>query len=144
MLPEIFYPRNSINYYKPPTNDLPHLPEGDVFSLRVGYVSTGFRHMDRTPAHVVIIDKYGNLQCSLYIRPNKQVISYLTPLNSINEGIVARYGLPPQTVFSLLEEVLNPDTVLVGHYPEPDIKALGLRKGIHYRHAMDLKKLWKV
>jgi len=144
MLPEIFYPRNSINYHKPPTNDRPHLPEGRVFSLRVGYVATGYRHIDRTYAHIVIIDKYGNLQCSLHIRPNTQVISYLTPLNSINEGIVARYRLPPQTVFSLLEEVLSPDAVLVGHYPEPDIKALGLRKGIHYRHAMDLKKLWKV
>jgi len=137
-----FYPRNSIDAYNPPANDeLPDLPKGPIFSLCVGYVATGFKHTERTPAQIALVDEWGNIVRNIYIKPEKPVVSYLTPITCIYEQTIAKYGFQLQKSIDILKEALSADAVLVGHYPAPDIEVLGLKKGKHYRTILDLNKL---
>jgi len=142
---ELFYPRNSLDTYIPPENEkLPVLPKGPVFSLHVGYVATGQKHSDRTPAHIALVNEWSNIVRNIYIRPKQRIVSYLTPLTRIDEDILNKYGLKEQRAFGLIKEALCPDVILIGHCPWPNVEALGLKKGKHYRKILDLNVLWQV
>jgi len=142
---ELFYPRHSLDTYIAPKNEkLPVLPKGPVFSLFVGYVATGQKHTDRTPAHIALVNEWANIVRNIYIRPKKRVVSYLTPLTRIDEGILKKYGLKEKRALALIKEALCPDVILVGHCPLHSIEALGLKKGKHYRKILDLNGLWQV
>jgi len=141
----LFYPKNSLDTYKPPNNDkLPDLPKGRVFSLSVGWVAIGQKHTERAPAHIALVNECGQIVRNIYVKPDKPVVSYLTPLTAINEEMVTKYGLLWNTAFGLITEVLCPDAVLVGHHLERVVKALGLKKGKHYQKIVNLNELWRV
>jgi len=123
---------------------LPHMAKGPVFSLCIGWVATGQKHYDRTPAQVALVNALGTIVRNIYVKPDKTVVSYLTPITNIDEEVVAKYGFQPETAFELVKQALSPDVVLVGYNTKMDIDALGLKRGQHYRKIVDLKKVWQV
>jgi hypothetical protein len=142
---ELFYPKNSVDTYNPPKKDkLPDIPKGPVFSLHVGRVATGKKHTDRAPAHIALVNEWGHIERNLYVKPDKPIVSYLTPISSVDEKIIEKYGLEQENAFNLIKEALGPDIILVGHCPRPDIDAIGLKKGKHYQKIFDLNILWQV
>jgi len=142
---ELFYPKNSLDTYNPPKKDkLPEIPKGPVFSLHVGWVAIGKKHTDRAPAHIALVDEWGHIVRNIYVRPKKPVVSYLTPISSIDEELVKKWGLMQERAFSLIKEALCPTVILVGHCPRSDIEAIGLKKGKHYQKIFDLNILWQV
>jgi len=142
---DLFYPRKCLDIYTPPKKEkLPALPEGPVFSLHVGYVATGQKHTHRTPAHIALVNEWAHVVRNIYIRPKKRVVSYLTPFTGIGEEIVSKYGLKQKRAVALIKEALCPDAILIGHFPGPNIKALGLKEGKHYRTILDMNALWQV
>jgi len=55
---KLSFPRKSIVAYDPPVNDkLPVISKGPVFCLCMGYVATGYKHNDRAPAHIVLVNE---------------------------------------------------------------------------------------
>jgi len=142
---EYFYPTNNLDAYNPPKkHKLPEIPQGPVYSLKVGYVATGRSHTDRTVAHIALVNQNNQVIQNLYIKQTQPVVSYLTPLTNLDEQCLKEFGIDRERAFAVIQGALRPDTILVGHRPGPDIKALGLIKGMHYRKIVDLNKVWQV
>ena len=59
--------------------------KGSVFSLDVECVAVGKTHMsnDIAPAKFALVDSQGKTVCVQYIRPEKRIVSYLTPLSGV-------------------------------------------------------------
>jgi hypothetical protein len=142
---EYFYPTNNLDaYYPPKKHKLPEIPTGPVYSLKVGYVATGRSHIDRNVAHIALVNQNTQVIQNLYIKQTKPVVSYLTPLTSLDEQCLKELGIDREKAIAVIQEALRPDAILVGHRPGPDIRALGLIKGRHYRKIVDLNKVWQV
>jgi len=142
---EYFYPTNNLDaYYPPKKHKLPEIPTGPVYSLKVGYVATGRSHIDRSVAHIALVNQNIQVIQNLYIKQTKPVVSYLTPLTSLDEQCLKELGIDREKAIVVIQEALHPEAILVGHRPGPDIRALGLIKGRHYRKIVDLNKVWQV
>jgi len=142
---EYFYPTNNLDAYNPPKkHKLPEIPQGPVYSLKVGYVATGRSHTDRSVAHIALVDQTNQVIQNLYIKQTQPVVSYLTPLTNLDEHCLKELGINREKAIAVIQGALRPDAILVGHRPGPDIQALGLMKGMHYRKIVDLNKVWQV
>lgn len=142
---EYFYPTNDLDAYNPPKkHKLPDIPQGPVYSLKVGYVATGRSHTDRSVAHIALVNQSNQVIHNLYIKQTQSVVSYLTPLTDLNEACLKELGIDREKAIGIIQDALRPDAILVGHRPGPDIQALGLIKGKHYRKIVDLNKVWQV
>lgn len=122
------------------------IPEGPYYSLLVECVAVGHQHTDRAVAHVALVENSEdhNVVLNLYIKPSREIVSYLTPINNLTEEILNEYGLETQEALGILRRTIPKDAVLIGHNVARHITRLGLKKGVDFRCSLDLTDCWRV
>ena len=96
--------------------------KGSVFSLDVECVAVGKTHMsnDIAPAKFALVDSQGKTVCVQYIRPEKRIVSYLTPLSGVRaEDLEGAVSL--EEAVDILKSHLPKDAILVGQRVDTDI-----------------------
>ncbi len=112
------------------------------FGLDVECVATGRRHDDRDVCIVAVVDQNEQVLLKKKVKPEKPVVSYLTPLTGVRAGDLDN----APTVASVIAEVkalLGPNAVLVGQSIKSDIKWLRLEQGVDYGRTIELSEMFK-
>ena len=110
--------------------------------IDVECVATGYRHDERSVALVAIVDKDERVLLRKTIKPDKPVVSYITPLTGLRKGDLDN-GDRLADVIREVKLLLGPNIVLVGQGIVSDIEWLELRKGTDYQDTVDLGNLFK-
>ena len=117
------------------------LPDNYV-SIDVECVATGYRHDERSVALVAVVNKHERVLLRKTVKPEKPVVSYLTPLTGLRNGDLDdgdRLG----NVICEVKSLLGPNVVLVGQGVASDIKWLELKEGVDFHNTVDLGELFK-
>ena len=118
--------------------------KGSVFSLDVECVAVGKTHLteDTVPAKFALVDSQGKTVCVQYIRPEKRIVSYLTPLSGVRaedlEGAVSM-----EEAVEMLKSNLPKDAILVGQKVNTDITWMRLKQGEDFADFVDLSEVFK-
>ena len=113
----------------PPT--VVNLPPGaPVYSIDVECVATGVQHHDRAVAQISLVDAQCNPILNLYVRPDKPVVSYLTPLTGMTQEHLDAQGTDFASAVQTLRSQLPPSSVLVGQNILKDVEWLGLVRAL--------------
>ena len=110
--------------------------------IDVECVATGYRHDERSVASVAIVDKDERVLLRKKVKPDKPVVSYITPLTGLQKGDLDD-GDRLADVIQEVKLLLRPDVVLVGQGIMSDIEWLELKKGTNFRDVIDLGNLFK-
>lgn len=118
-------------------------PEQNYISINIAYIANGWGHNDRTPCWIVLSDFQGNIIFDEKINPLLSktfcdITSTLEPLTGITMDILEKEGKSYNEIITNISEILNSETVLVGHNVDTDILRLGLQTGKHYKNYIDL------
>ena len=111
-------------------------------ALDVECVATGRRHDDRAVCLVAVVDANEKVILKKKVKPEKPIVSYLTPLTGVRQGDLddgERLG----DVLKEVKDLLGPDVVLVGQGVKNDIKWLQLEQGKDYDSVVNLGELFK-
>ncbi len=112
-------------------------------SVDVEYVATGKRHDARDVCSVAVVDGEEKTLLSKMVKPEKPVVSYLTPLTGVREGDLDN-GEALSDVIAQVKAILGPDVILVGQNIQIDIDRLELQQGEDYSTYIDLSDMFKV
>ena len=118
--------------------------KGSVFSLDVECVAVGKTHMpkDRAPVKFALVDNQGKTVCVQYIRPEKRVVSYLTPVSGVRaEDLEGAVSL--KEAIEILKSHLPKDAILVGQTINNDITWMRLKQGEDFADFVDLAEVFK-
>ena len=113
------------------------------FSVDVECVATGRRHDDRDVCFVAVVDQHEKVILKKKVKPEKPVVSYLTPLTGVREGHLDDAD-SLSSVIAEVKQLLGPDVTLVGQGIKSDIKWLQLKQGKDYGDSVDLGEMFKV
>lgn len=113
-----------------------------MFSLDVECVAVGPGHNDRSPATAALVDFAGNTLGQWTIKPDRRIVSYLTPLTGLRSGDLD-HGCSLRTAQAEIRGFLGPNATLVGQSPSSDIAWLELREGVDFLEAIDLAVLYQ-
>ena len=116
-------------------------PGAPVFSIDVECVATGVQHHDRAVAQISLVDAHCAPLLNLYVRPEKPVVSYLTPLTGLTAAHLEANGVPLPTAMATLRARLPKNAVLVGQNIAKDVEWLGLVEGTDFDSMIDLAAL---
>ena len=105
-------------------------------------MARGRRHDDRSVCLVAIVDENENVILKRKVKPDKPIISYLTPLTGVSRGDLDD-GKKLSDVLAEVKALLGPDVVLVGQGTKSDIKWLQLEQGKDYDSVVDLGEMFK-
>lgn len=119
-------------------------PGVPVVSIDVECVATGVQHHDRAVAQISLVDSAGAPRLNLYVRPEKPVVSYLTPLTGVTGALLDAHGVPLAQAMATLRTHLPPNAVLVGQNIAKDVEWLGLVEGKDFGRMVDLAALLRV
>ena len=111
-------------------------------ALDVECVATGRRHDDRDVCLVAVVDTNEKVIYSKRVKPDKPVVSYLTPLTGVRAGDLDK-GEKLHNVIKEVKALLGEDVVLVGQGVKSDIKWLQLEQGKDYSDTVDLGDMFK-
>ena len=111
-------------------------------ALDVECVATGRRHDDRDLCLVAVVDANEKVILRRKVKPEKSVVSYLTPLTGVHPGDLDE-GEKFLKVIKEVKELLGPNVVLIGQGVKSDIKWLQLEKGKDYDSTVDLGDVFK-
>lgn len=111
-------------------------------SVDVECVATGRRHDDRAVCSVVVVDYNETVLLRKTVKPDKPVVSYLTPLTGFRQGDLDR-GESLESVIAEVKSLLAPNVVLVGQGIKSDIDWLHLVEETDYRRYVDLGEMFK-
>ena len=75
---------------------------------------------------------------NIYVKPSVPVVSYLTALTSLNEGIINAHGQTLEVALQILRIHLPKYAVLVGQNIGKDVQWLGLKEGADFESLIDL------
>ena len=117
-------------------------PSKRYIALDVECVATGRRHDDRDVSLVAVVDINEKVILKRTVKPEKPVVSYLTPLTGLRQGDLDD-GERLSVVLREVKALLGPDVVLVGQGVDSDIKWLQLEKGTDYDSVVDLAQMFK-
>ena len=112
-------------------------------ALDVECVATGKRHDDRDVCLVAVVDYNENVILKKKIKPEKPIVSYLTPLTGVRRGDLDD-GERFSVVLREVKALLGPDVVLVGQGVASDINWLQLEEGTDYDSVVDLAQMFKM
>ena len=112
-------------------------------ALDVECVATGKRHDDRDVCLVAVVDANEKVILKRKVKPEKPIVSYLTPLTGLRQGDLDD-GNRLSVVLREVKALLGPDVVLVGQGVKSDIKWLQLEEGKDYNSVVDLAQMFKV
>lgn len=95
-------------------------PNHQVFSIDVECVATGVQHNSRSVAQVALVDEWCRPVFNAFIRQDKPVASYLTPLTGLTKETLDKYGMPLGKFFihihlSLFAHITVNDSGCNGH-----------------------------
>ena len=109
------------------------------------------------------MDEWGRPVFNVFIRQDKPVASYLTPLTGLSKETLENYGLPlgermmmmtvmmmvmvtcqAAEAMALLRAHVPPNAVLVGQNIQNDVQWLQLAEGVDYESLIDLAALFRV
>ena len=111
-------------------------------ALDVECVATGRRHDDRDVCLVAVVDANEEVILKRKVKPDKPIVSYLTPLTGVKRGDLDD-GERLSVVLRDVKALLGPDVVLVGQGTKSDIKWLQLEQGKDYDSVVDLGQMFK-
>lgn len=74
-------------------------PNHQVFSIDVECVATGVQHNSRSVAQVALVDEWCRPVFNAFIKQDKPVVSYLTPLTGLTQETLDKYGMPLGKLF---------------------------------------------
>lgn len=107
------------------------------FSIDVECVAIGPGHNDREVAQIALVDEFERVLMSVFVRPKRPVVSFLTPLTGlVPEQLEA--GMSLEEALASLRQRLPTYAVLVGQNIAADIRWLGLREGVDFESLIDL------
>jgi DNA polymerase III epsilon subunit-like protein len=123
-------------------------PEQKYISLYVEYIANGFGHNDRIPCWIIMSDFNNQIIYNEMIDPNKSrtlydITSTLEPITGININMLHENGISHNKAITKLKNLLDDETVLIGHNIHIDILKLGLQVDYHYKNYIDLKTEFK-
>ena len=118
-------------------------PEQEYISMNVTYIANGWGHNDRTPCWIVLANFEGNIIFNEKINPLLSktfcdITSTLEPITGITMDILEKEGKSYNEIIKNISEILNSESVLIGHNIDIDILRLGLQTGKHYKNYIDL------
>ena len=111
-------------------------------SLDVECVATGIRHDARDVCFVAVVDNRESVLLLKKVKPEKRIVSYLTPITGVSEGDLDD-GQRLSDVIAEVKRLLGPDVVLVGQSVNSDIKWLQLEEGIDYARKVELADMFR-
>ena len=111
-------------------------------SVDVECVATGIRHDAREVCYVSVVDADEKILLSKKVKPEKPVVSYLTPLTGIRKGDLDN-GEKLLDVIAEVKSLLGPDVVLVGQRIKSDINWLQLQQGTDFAEFVELAEMFK-
>lgn len=95
------------------------------------------------PPQISLVDQYEQVIANLHVKPEKPVVSYLTPLTGLTRDVIERHGVPLQQALDVLRSLLPKTAVLVGQNINKDVQWLKLREGVDFAGMVDLAGLWR-
>jgi hypothetical protein len=102
------------------------------------------QHDTRSVAHIALVDEWCRPICSLFIKQEIPVASYLTPVTGLTKEIIDDLGVPFVDALAMLQLHLSSNAVLVGHDIRKTVHWLDLVQGLHFACMVDLVALFKV
>ena len=118
------------------------LPEKYV-SVDVECVAVGRRHDSRAVASVAVVDQHERVLLKRIVKPDKPVVSYLTPITGLRPGDLDG-GMPLRRAVREVKALLGPDVVLVGQGVQGDITWMQLEEGVDFASWVDLGTMFRV
>ena len=119
--------------------------KGPVYSLDVECVAIGKTHRneDRYTAKFALVDEAGKLICTCMIKPEKPVVSYLTPLSGLRASNFSASDSDLPSAIELLKRHLPKEAILVGQKIGHDIEWMQLKRGTDFQDSIDLAEVFK-
>ena len=119
--------------------------KGPVFSLDVECVAVGKTHQieDRYPAKFALADEAGRSICTCLIKPEKPIVSYLTPITGLRQSNFSGSDPDLRSAIGLLKRHLPKEAILVGQKIDHDIEWMQLTKGTDFQESVDLAEVFK-
>ncbi len=114
-----------------------------MYALDVECVATGKTHNDRAVAQIGLVDAYGRCVLNVYVKPKKEVVSYLTPLTGLTAALIDERGVPLEEAIRVLRSRLPSTAALVGTNIGQDAKWLGLTAPGDCALLVDLAALFR-
>ena len=111
-------------------------------SVDVECVATGRRHDDRDVCFVAVVDDSEKVLLKKKVKPEKRIVSYLTPLTGFRAGDLDD-GEKLSDVIAAVKRILGPDVVLIGQNVQSDIKWLQLKEGTDYGEKVELSVMFR-
>ena len=111
-------------------------------SVDVECVATGVRHDASDVCFVAVVDGNERVLLSKKVKPEKPVVSYLTPITGIRREDL-EHAEKLSDVIAEVKALLGRDVVLVGQGIQSDIDWLYLRQGVDYAEKVDLGEMFK-
>ena len=112
-----------------------------LLSVDVECVATGRGHNDRSVCRVAVVDENEHVLLNELVKPDKPVVSYLTPITGLQAGDLDN-GKSLDAVLAQVHGLLSPDVTLVGQAVANDIAWLQLVQGVHYKDVVDLAQIF--
>ena len=107
-------------------------------SINIEFVATGRRHDDRDLCSITMVGRTGNVIFSNRIKPDKDIVSYLTPITGVDKDAIDS-ARPLRIVLPEVKSLLGPDVVLISQKAH-ELEALQLEENVHYIGCVDLTK----
>ena len=113
-------------------------------SLDVECVATGKRHDhdDRDVCFVAVVDDDEKVLLKKKVKPEKRIVSYLTPLTGFHAGDLED-AEKLSDVIADVKRILGPDVVLIGQNVQSDIKWLHLQEGTDFGGKVELSVMFR-
>jgi len=109
-------------------------------------VAIGKTHLtsDRYPAKFALVDEAGKLVCTSLIKPDKPIVSYLTPVSGLRESdFSTNEYLDLKSATELLKKHLPKQAILVGQNIGHDIEWMSLTVGTDFQDSVDTSEVFK-
>jgi len=119
--------------------------EGPVFSLDVECAAIGYTHLkkDRTPVMFSLVDGEGKTILKEKVKPNKTIVSYMTPWTRISKKKDLEDGMSLEQATKLLKSKLPSNAILVGQRIIGDIEWMNLSQSKDFQESVDLAEVFK-
>lgn len=110
-------------------------------AIDVECVATGLGHSDRELCRIAVVTLDGGVLLDQLIKPEKPVVSYLTPITGLSQGCLD--GAPLwKDARAKVHALFSPSMTIVGQCVNNDIKWLELERGVHYAEVVDIAELF--
>lgn len=147
MMPNMAYPGAGFHHmhaHGPPYHLINIPPTVPVYCIDVECVATGKQHHDRAVAQIGCVDAASREIFNIVVKPDKEVMSYLTPLTGLTKERVDAEGVSFEEAMTKVRHMLPKESILVGLNIQKDVEWLDLKRGEDFHEIIDLAFLFRV